>query len=343
MNFAEEKGDMDMSYIVKTQQEADVLTSVLPGAWGTVGPKFEEAGDVIARWMQVGYGLMVFSPSAALETILRSFNIGYGDEVIVAAWSDPVDSMVSAAVGAVPVFADLCPKTMTLSVNKAAAAVTERSRAIVADLPGGNPCDAKALRALCDEKGLKLILNLSDGWSAKQDGMALVKYADAAFVDVSQGKAVDLGLAAAVVTDNVENHKLVYAYHNCGRPWGVVESTLSFDEILGGDLRVAEWQASLIPGRLGKSAEVDALCKVRAAAAVAALPEGAGIPVISGGEAAGRGVLAKASGEEVYPAMHLQPFFKDPYFVKLTGCSLAWKEGDFPVSEAAAATVRLVK
>ena len=38
-----------------------------------------------------------------------------------------------------------------------------------------------------------------------------------------------------------------------------------------------------------------------------------------------------------------ETFFKDPYFVKLTGCSLTWKEGDFPVSEAAAATVRLVK
>jgi perosamine synthetase len=187
-----------MRYIAKTQQEADVLTSVLSGAWGTVGPKFEQAGETIAKWLDVGYGLMVFSPSAALETILRSFNIGFGDEVILAAWSDPVDAMVTAAVGATPVFADICPDTLTLSAANAAAAVTEKTRAVIADLPGGNPCDAKALRALCDEKGLKLILNLSDAWSAKQDGKAIYKYADAAFVDLSQGKAVDLGLAAAV-------------------------------------------------------------------------------------------------------------------------------------------------
>ena len=333
-----------MDYIKKTQQEADILTAVLPGAWGTVGPKFEEAGEAIAKWLDIGYGLMVFSPSAALETILRSFNIGFGDEVIVAAWSDPVDAMVTAAVGAVPAFADICSETMTLLTRNAAAAVTERTRAIVADLPGGNPCDAKALRALCDEKGLKLILNLSDGWTAKQDGAALVKYADAAFVDFSGGCAIDLGLAAAVVTDDVENHKLFYAYHNCGRPWGVVESTLSFDEILGGDLRVAEWQASLLPGRLAQAAEVDALWKARSRAAAAVLPAGTAVAVIPGGEAAGRGVLAKgAAGAEVYPAMHLQPFFTDSYFETLTGTRLSYAPGAFPVSEAAAGTVRLAR
>ena len=331
-----------MPYIAKTQKEADVLTSVLNGAWGTVGPKFEKASEVIAKWMHIGYGLMVFSASAALETILRSFNIGYGDEVIVAGWSDPVDAMVSAAVGAVPVFVDICPDTLTLSPVAAAEAVTAKTRAIVADLPGGNPCDAKALRALCDEKGLKLILNLSDAWTAKQDGIPLVKYADAAFVDFSQGCVIDLGLAAAVVTDHVENHKLFYAYHNCGRPWGVVESTLSFDEILGGDLRVAEWQASLIPGRLAQAEHVDALCK-RQTEAVSATVGSAAVSVIAGGEAAGRGVLAKAEGKEVYPAMHLQPFFRSDYFEKLTGCKLGGEVGMLPVSEAAAKNVCLVK
>ena len=64
----------------------------------------------------------------------------------------------------------------------------------------------------------------------------------------------------------------------------MVESTLSFDEILGGDLRIAEWQASLIPGRLEKAAEVDALCKKQAEAAAATLPEGTAVAVIPGGE-----------------------------------------------------------
>lgn len=300
---------MDMKYIAKTEQEAAVLTAVLPNAWGTVGPKFEAAGPAIAKCVGTAYGLMVFSPSAALETVLRGFNIGFGDEVIVAAWSDPVDAMTAAAVGAAPVFADICPRTLTLTEETVACRITERTRAVVADLPGGKPCDAKGLQGLCREHGLKLILNLDDRWTAKQEGIPLARYADAAFVNFSRGKAVDLGLGAAVVTDDVENHKLFYAYHNCGRPWGVVESTLSFDAIMGGDLRVAEWQASLLPGRLEKVTE----------------------PVT--GEA----------GTPQYPAMHLQPFFRSQYFEKLTGKKLEHAKGDFPVSEEAAERARLAK
>lgn len=335
---------MGMSYIAKTQQEAEVLTSVLPGAWGTVGPRFEEAGPVIAKWVGTEYGLMVFSASAALETILRGFNIGFGDDVIVAAWSDPVDSMVTAAVGATPVFADICPETLTLSAADAAAHITERTRAVIADVPGGNPCDAAALRELCDRKGLKLILNLDDAWTAKWNGRALADFADAAFVNFSHGKVIDLGLAAAVVTNDVENHKLFYAYHNCGRPWGVTESTLSFDAILGGDLRVAEWQASLLPGRLEQLPEIDALCKKQAESILTSLPAGAAVEVAEGGKAAGRGVLTKGvEGCEVYPAMHLQPFFSGSYFETLTGGKLSYAQGDFPVSEDAARNVKLVK
>lgn len=336
---------MNMKYIAQTEQEAAVLTAVLPNAWGTVGPRFEEAGPAIAKCVGTAYGLMVFSASAALETILRGWGIGFGDEVVVAAWSDPVDSMTAAAVGATPVFADICSRTLTLTAETAACRITEKTRAVIADLPGGNPCDAKGLRKLCRERGLKLILNLDDGWTAKQDGELLVRYADAAFVNFSKGKVIDLGLAAAVVTDDVENHKLFYAYHNCGRPWGVVESTLSFDAIMGGDLRVAEWQASLLPGRLEKLPQIDALCKKQAAGIREALPEGV-LPVemAAGGEAACRGVLVMGeAGEPLYPAMHLQPFFKSQYFEKLTGVKREHSKGNFPVSEQAAEKARLVK
>lgn len=333
-----------MKYIAQTEQEVNILTGVLPGAWGTVGPKFEEAGPAIAKWVGTEYGLMVFSASAALETILRGFNIGFGDEVIVAAWSDPVDAMVAAAVGAKPVFADIDEKTLTLTEATVAPKVTKNTRAVIADLPGGNPCDAAALKELCDKYGLKLILNLDDAWTAKWNGKALVDFADAAFVNFSNDKIIDLGLSAAVVTNDVENHKLFYAYHNCGRPWGVTESTLSFDAIMGGDLRVAEWQASLLPGRLEKLPEIDAMCKKQAESILAALPAGAAVAVAEGGEAAGRGVLAKGvEGCEVYPAMHLQPFFRDNYFETLTGCKLEYAQGDFPVSEDAAKKVKLVK
>ena len=269
------------------------------GVWGTVGPEFLNASKKVATCAGVKYGLVTFSATAALECILRGWNIGYDDEVIVAAWSDPVDAMVTAAVGATPVFADVCARTHTLICKEITPWLTEHTKAVIADLAVGNVCDAKALAKYCRDKGLYLILNMGDAWGTSIDGEPIARYADAAFADMSQGKRVDVGLAGAALTDQKENWELFYAYHNCGRPFGD-GCTLSADEILGGDLRVAEWQAALIPALLENLQPMTETTK----------PE--------------------------YVFMPDQPFFTDPYFVKLTGCKTVYEAADYPHSLQAA-------
>ena len=340
------------------------LTNVLyHGAWGTVGPEFFEAGKVIAEYTKSAYGLVTFSASAALETVLRGFTIAYGDEVIVAAWSDPLDAMVTAAVGATPVFADVCPETLTLTSDSVAPRVTERTRAVIADLPAGNPCDAKALAAFCRERGLRLILNLNDAWGTAFDGVPIHRYADAAVINMADGTVLDVGLAGAVITDDRKNYDLFYAYHNCGRPVGE-GCTLTTDDIIGGDLRVAEWQASLIKDRLARLDERIAAARERRAAVLPRLGDGF-IPVktADNGISSCTGTLVRFDPEKTgfdltkavealkangltavpyYPAMHTQPFWETDYYEKLTGKSGIPADAAYPCSAAAAATVLCV-
>lgn len=234
-----------MNVINKTAKEAELLCSVAEGQWGTIGPHFLNANQVIAKHAKTKHALVVFSASAALETILRSKNIGYGDEVIVAGWSDPVDSMTAAAVGATPVFADVNENSPALTPAAIEKVITDKTCAVIADWPA----DVAALSKFCKEKNLYFILNAGDTWGAVQNDALIYQYADATFVDMSEGCALNLGLAGAIITDSEEDFNLFYAYHNCGRPLGD-GATLSFDEIIGGDLRVCEWQACMIPGRL---------------------------------------------------------------------------------------------
>ena len=326
------------------QDDIDAVVEVLRSDYVTTGPAVTDFEKAVAEYTGAKYAVAVANGTAALHVACLAAGLKKGDEVITTPITFAASANCALYCGATPVFADIDGKTLTLTEATVAPKVTKNTRAVIADLPGGNPCDAAALKELCDKYGLKLILNLDDAWTAKWNGKALVDFADAAFVNFSNDKIIDLGLSAAVVTNDVENHKLFYAYHNCGRPWGVTESTLSFDAIMGGDLRVAEWQASLLPGRLEKLPEIDAMCKKQAESILAALPAGAAVVVAEGGEAAGRGVLAKGvEGCEVYPAMHLQPFFRDSYFETLTGCKLEYAQGDFPVSEEAAKNVKLVK
>ncbi len=232
-----------MNYIKKSEQEAELLCSVTKGQWGTIGPHFLNANQKIAQFAHTQFALVTFSASAALETVLRAKNIGWGDQVIVGDWSDPVESMTAAAVGATPVFAKASDKQLT--ADAVAQVITPDTKAVIAGLSS----QVAEISALCQEKNLYFILNLGDSWGVQVNGKPAVSYANAAVVDMSQGCVMDLGLCGAALTDSDDDFNLFYAYHNCGRPLGE-GSTLSFDAIIGGDLRVAEWQAVMIEDRL---------------------------------------------------------------------------------------------
>ena len=129
-------------------EEKRRLLGVLDAEWGTIGPRFAEASEAAAKAAKVAFGLCVCSASAALEVILRAFNIGRGDEVIVAAWSDRFDSLTCASVGAVPAVADVDEKTLTLTPDTAAKALSDRSPIFPAAIPATPPlCLISAVRA----------------------------------------------------------------------------------------------------------------------------------------------------------------------------------------------------
>ncbi len=266
-----------MSCITKSAEECKRLCAVTEGQWGTIGPCFFEANQAIAQFAGVQHALVTFSASAALETVLRAKNIGFGDAVAVADWSDPMDAMTVAAVGATPVFVGKGQQE-SFAVSQLSG---QQVKAVIADYP----CDVADLSTYCKDKNIYFILNLGDTWGAKENGQSVCPMADACVVDMSQGCALDLGLCGGVLTDSKEDFDLFYAYHNCGRPMGD-GATLTFDDIVGGDLRVAEFQASMIPKRLVQLAE---LTKEQAVSAKR-----------------NRAFMAKA------------PFFQSDYYKKLT-------------------------
>ncbi len=283
-------------------QEQKQLLDILDHAWGTIGPKSLEAGNALASYCGVQYGLTLFSASAAFEAALRGQNIGYGDQVIVAAYGDPQESMITALVGATPVFADIDPETLTLTAETSAAKITAHTRAIIMGLHAGKTAHVKAVAELCREKGFLFILNLADAFGAKVDGEPAAQLADLSIINMEQGKLLDVGLAGAIVCDNEDVFQQCFSHHNCGRPLGV-GSTLSFDQVLGSDLRIAEWQASLIGGRLE---QYDADWKT-----------------------------GKRS-DNCYELMYNQPVWSSDYYKKQSGSLLEYADAEYPNSIKAA-------
>lgn len=267
--------------MIKQEKEA-LLRVIRSEIWGTVGPEFLKANELLAKLTGSEHALLTFSATAALESILRGWEIGFGDEVIVGALTLPEDTSVLLAVGAAPVFCDCEKASAALSPAAVTKALTPNTKAILADLP----CDLPALRAVADKKGVKLIVNMGKSF------LPFPKEADAAVVDLSEGCAVDLGLAGAALGADPSDFDRFYAAHNCGRPLGD-GATLSFDETVGGDLRISEFQATILCRRLEEGVDFREL----------------------------------PSSPVLMPA---QPLMADPYVEKLTGRSYPYTPEAFP-------------
>ncbi len=122
----------------------------------------------------------VASGTAALEAIMLGHEIGPGDEVVTTpyTWGATVSSIL--AIGAVPVFADIDRTTGLLDVASVAAAITPRTRAILAVHLFGHPCDAVALRKLADERGILLFEDGSQAHGARLHGERVGRFGHAA-------------------------------------------------------------------------------------------------------------------------------------------------------------------
>lgn len=92
-----------------------------------------------------------------LLALLKSLNIGPGDEVIVQAYTCVVVPNAIVAAGALPVFADIEKETLSLDPAEVLKAVTSKTKAVVCQHTFGIPAPLKELRRICDGRGVPLI------------------------------------------------------------------------------------------------------------------------------------------------------------------------------------------
>lgn len=237
-----------------TYEEIDkeILENVLiSGVWGTIGSEFIKSCKYIADYRDNKYGLLTYSNTAALEAVLRSFGIGYGDEVIIASYGNPINSMTISAVGATPIFTDIEYETGTISIEKLTSVITDKTRAIIVDQIAGNTCDIEKVKKICTYNKIYLVENALDGFKTTFKNIQSSKYSDVSVADLGTLAGLDLGMGGAILTDNEDIFQSSYAYHNCGRHFGEYNN-LKVDFILGGNMRITEWQSALVKNRLNK-------------------------------------------------------------------------------------------
>lgn len=138
--------------------------------------------------------------SAALTLSLYHAGVRPGDDVVVSPMSCLATTMPIANLFARPVWCDVDPASGMPDAARAAAALTERTRALIAYHWSGNVADLAALRALARARGVKLVSDASEAFGAEFDGRRLgAAEADYTVYSFSAVRQVTAGEGAAVV------------------------------------------------------------------------------------------------------------------------------------------------
>jgi len=139
--------------------ESGVLSRFL-GAWHTDfygGPEVQAFEKEWAEIFRVKHAVSVNSCTSGLYAAVGAAGIGPGDEVIVSPYTMAASATAALVFQAVPVFADIDPKTYCLSAETIRPRLTSRTKAIIVVHIFGQPADMDPIMELAREKGLTVI------------------------------------------------------------------------------------------------------------------------------------------------------------------------------------------
>jgi dTDP-4-amino-4,6-dideoxygalactose transaminase len=151
------------------EEIAEVVDSLRSG-WITTGPKTKRFEQEFTKYVNAPAALALSSCTAALHTALVINKIGPGDEVITTPMTFTATVAVIEHVGATPVLVDIQPDTMNIDPVKIQAAITDKTKAVIAVHYGGHPCEMDEINSICNENNLLLVEDAAHAIPAKYKG-----------------------------------------------------------------------------------------------------------------------------------------------------------------------------
>ncbi len=324
------------------------MLEVLRSGQLSLGPRVPEFERLFAARVGAPLACAVSSGTAGLHLALRAVGVGDGDEVITSPFSFVASANAALYERARPVFADIDPVTLNLDPQAAAAAVTERTRALLPVHIFGYPADMPAFERIADRHGLAIVEDACEALGASHaDGTAVGERGHPAVFGFYANKQLTTGEGGMVTLADPALKERIDSERNQGRAPDM--GWLDHDR-LGFNYRLSDLACALGVAQLER---LDAMLADRADAAALyreglADIEGLDLPCIdAGGDRRGWFVFvvqlpsgidrestirtlaaAGVQSKPYLPAIHLMSFYRERF---------GHRPGEFPVCEDVAA------
>lgn len=331
---------MDLSRMHKPLEKeiADEVAKVISKGDFILGGKVEEFENNFAKYCEVNYAAGVSTGTDALELILRAYDIGECDEVILPANTFIATASAVSSAGAKPVLADVSKYDYNLDINEIKKAINKKTKAIIPVHLYGYPANMEEITEIAKKYNLRVIEDACQAHGAKYNGKRAGNLGDAAAFSFYPAKNLGaFGDGGIVVSNEKELIDRIKMLRNYG------QSKKYYHDMFAFNMRLDTIQAAVLNTKLQHLDEWNNLRRKSARRLNELLRGKVLVPeeipnieqvyhlyVVRAKDEEERNKLAKFLNEkEIATGLH----YPIPIHLQKAYSHLGYKEGNFPISE----------
>jgi perosamine synthetase len=243
--------DQDASGRTFGEEELNLLREVVESGTltATKGRMVRAFAEGFADVIGTRHASACSSGTAALHAAIAAIDPEPGDEIV----TSPITDMGALAPilyqGAIPVFADVDPRTGNVTADTIADRLSERTKAIVATHLFGNPCEMAEIMALADRHAVPVVEDCAQAYLATSGGRTVGTIGTIGCFSLQQGKHMTSGEGGAVVTDDAALARRIRLFID--KAWGYGDPIPDHD-FLALNYRMSELQGAVALAQLRK-------------------------------------------------------------------------------------------
>ncbi len=215
----------------------------------TKGRMVKLFAEEFARILGARHATACSSGTAAIHAAVAALDPEPGDEIV----TSPITDMGALAPilyqGAIPVFADVDPRTGNVTADTIAARLGDRTKAIVVTHLFGNPCEMREIMALADRHQLPVVEDCAQAYLATSSGRPVGTIGAIGCFSLQQGKHVTSGEGGLIVTNDDHLARRVRLFVD--KAWGYGDANPDH-YFLALNYRMSELQGAVALAQVGK-------------------------------------------------------------------------------------------